>query len=133
VELETAIAVILARCAVGGAIGVVGVLVGLLVGRRLREMPRVRCVASDWDLKIYGKTGPLGRAVCSFEIDLFNEGLPTGLRGPSVVFYREDGRRAGSGTFQRLGLQTISVDTRPAVQEMGARQRVRPVGGRSGS
>jgi hypothetical protein len=51
VELETAIAVLLAGCAVGGAIGVVGVLVGLLVGRRLREMPRVRCVASDWDLK----------------------------------------------------------------------------------
>jgi hypothetical protein len=59
-----AIAVVLAGCAVGGAIGaigVVGVLVGLLIGRRLREMPRVRCVASDWDMKIYGETGPLGR------------------------------------------------------------------------
>jgi hypothetical protein len=108
--------VILAGCAVGGAIGVVGVLVGLLVGRRLREMPRVRCVASDWDLKIYGKTGPLGRAVCSFEIDLFNEGLPTGLRGPSVVFYGEAGRRAAAERFSdsvsRRYLWTLDLPSR---------------------
>ena len=54
-------------------------------------------MASVWDLKIYGETGPLGRAVCSFEIDVFNEGLATGLRGLSVVFYGEDGRRAAEG------------------------------------
>jgi hypothetical protein len=116
VGLETAIAVVLAGCAVGGAIGVAGVLVGLLVGRRLREMPRVRCVASDWDLKIYGETGPLGRAVCSFEIDLFNEGLATGLRGPSVVFYGEDGRRAAaerlSDSVSRGDLWTLDLPSR---------------------
>ena len=90
-SLETAVAVALAGCAVGGAIGVAGVLVGLLVGRRLEERPLVRCVVSDWDLKLYEESGPLGRVVCSFEIDLFNEGLATGLRGPSVVFYGDDG------------------------------------------
>ena len=38
--------------------------------------------------------GPLGRAVCSFEVDLFNEGaLATGLRGPSVAFDGADGDR----------------------------------------
>jgi hypothetical protein len=115
VALETA-AVVLAGCAVGGAIGVVGVLVGLLVARRLREMPRVRCVASDWDLKIYGETGPLGRAVCSFELDLFNEGLATGLRGLSVVFYGEDGNRAAAGRLSdsvpRRRLWTLDLPSR---------------------
>jgi hypothetical protein len=116
VGLETAVAAVLAACAVGGAIGVAGVLVGLMVGRRLREMPRVRCVASDWDLKIYGETGPLGRAVCSFEIDLFNEGLATGLRDPSVVFYREDGRRTTaqrlSDSVSRRDLWTLDLPSR---------------------
>ena len=104
-SLETAIAMVLA-----------GVLVGLLVGRRLREMPRVRCVASDWDLKIYGETGPLGRAVCSFEIELFNEGLATGLRGISVVFYGEDGRRTAEGrlsnSVSRRSLWTLDLPSR---------------------
>ena len=71
-----------------------GVLVGLFVGRRFREMPRVKCVASDWDVAVYEGAGPLGRAVCSFEVDLFNEGaLATGLRGPSVAFDGADGDR----------------------------------------
>ena len=43
-------------------------------------------------MAVYEGAGPLGRAVCSFEVDLFNEGaLATGLRGPSVAF---DGRMA---------------------------------------
>lgn len=113
---EATVAVVLAGCAVGGVIGVAGMFVGLLVGRRLREMPRVRCVASDWDLKVYGETGPLGRAVCSFEIDLFNEGPATGLRGPSVVFYGEDGRRTAaqrlSDSVSRRELWSLDLPSR---------------------
>jgi hypothetical protein len=94
VSAEATIAVVLIGCAVGGTIGVAGVLVGLVVGRRLREMPRVKCVASDWDVTVYEGADPLGRAVCSFEVDLFNEGaLATGLRGPSVALDGEDGAR----------------------------------------
>lgn len=93
-SLEAAVAVILIGCAVGGTIGVAGVLVGLLVARRLEEMPRVKCVASDWNLTVHEGAGPLGRAVCSFEVDLFNEGaLATGLRSPCVAFEGEDGAR----------------------------------------
>src|SRR5687768_13297422 len=70
VSLEAAaVAVVLICCAVGGAIGVAGVLVGLLVARRFREMPRVKCVASDWDMTDYEGAGPLRRVVCSFEVD----------------------------------------------------------------
>jgi hypothetical protein len=94
VSLDAAVVVVLIGCTVGGAIGVTGVLVGLFVGRRFREMPRVKCVASDWDVAVYEGAGPLGRAVCSFEVDLFNEGaLATGLRGPSVAFDGADGDR----------------------------------------
>lgn len=93
-SLEMAVVVVLIGCAIGGMIGVAGVLVGLLVARRFKEMPRVKCVASDWNLTIYEGADPLGRAVCSFEVDLFNEGaLATGLRSPSVAFDGEDGAR----------------------------------------
>lgn len=93
-NLEAAVAVVLIGCAVGGMIGVAGVLVGMLVARRFREMPRVKCVASEWNLTAYEGAGPLGRAVCSFEVDLFNEGaLATGLRSPCVAFDGEDGAR----------------------------------------
>jgi hypothetical protein len=94
VSAEAMIAVVLIGCVVGGTIGVAGALVGLVVGQRFREMPRVKCVASDWDLTVYEGAGPLGRAVCSFEVDLFNEGaLATGLRSPRVAFDGEDGAR----------------------------------------
>ena len=86
----TTVVVALAGCAVGGGIGVTGVLLGLLVARRFREHARVRCVATDWQLQ-FQKTGALREAVCSFELDLFNEGqLATGLRGVSVALYGED-------------------------------------------
>ena len=94
INLEASIVVALISCAVGGALGVAGVLVGLLVARRFKEMPRVKCVASDWNLTVYEGAGPLGRAVCSFEVDLFNEGaLATGLRSPCVAFEGEDSAR----------------------------------------
>ena len=93
-SFEATIAVVLIGCIVGGSVGVGGMLVGLLVARRLREMPRVKCVASDWDMTIHEGTGSLARVVCSFEVDMFNEGaLATGLRGPSVGFDGEDGDR----------------------------------------
>ena len=92
--LETAIALVLA----GGAIG----------------------VSSDWDLKIYGETGPLDRAVCSFEMDLFNEGLPTGPRGPSVVFYGEDRRWVHASVYALLEGE--------AVREASGFRRVHLVG-----
>lgn len=92
VSLDTA-AVVLAGCAVGGMIGVAGVLVGLLVGRRFRELPRVRCVVTDWKLA-FDKVGSEPRATCSFELDMFNEGqLATGVRGISVAL------RAGEGAL----------------------------------
>jgi hypothetical protein len=94
VSVEATIAVALIGCVVGGSMGVGGMLVGLLVARRLREMPRVKCVASDWDMTMHEGTGPLAQVVCSFEVDMFNEGaLATGLRGPSVGFDGEDGER----------------------------------------
>lgn len=90
VSLELALIVVLAGCAVGGVIGVVGVLVGLLVGRRMRELPRVRCVVTDWKLA-FEKVGSTPRATCSFEMDLFNEGqLATGVRGVSVSLRTEE-------------------------------------------
>lgn len=91
-SFEAAAAVIaLAGCAIGGTIGVVGGVVGLLVGRRFREFPRVRCVATDWEMT-FEKSVSGRRAVCSFELDLFNQGqLATGIRGVSVSL------RGGSG------------------------------------
>ena len=89
-EVTTVVVLALAGCLIGGAIGVVGMLLGLLAGRRLRDHARVRCVATDWRLE-FQKTGALREAVCSFELDLFNEGqLATGLRGVSVALYGED-------------------------------------------
>lgn len=92
VSSEAAVALYAAiACVVGGTIGVSGVLAGLLVGRRLRERPRVKCVATDWRLE--SRNNGAGReAVCSFELDLFNEGLlATGLRGVSAALRAEDG------------------------------------------
>ncbi len=85
---------VLAGCAVGGGIGVAGVLLGLLAARRLRERARVRCVATDWQLE-FQKSEAQHEAVCSFELDLFNETqLATGLRGVSVALYGEDDKMA---------------------------------------
>ena len=71
-----------------------GMLLGVLVARRLREHPRVRCVATDWQLE-FQKSGELHEAVCTFELDLFNETqLATGLRGVSVALYGEDEKAA---------------------------------------
>ena len=89
-EVTTVVVLALAGCLIGGAIGVVGMLLGLIAGRRLRDHARVRCVATDWRLE-FQKTGALREAVCSFELDLFNEGqLATGMRGVSVALYGED-------------------------------------------
>ena len=90
----TTILLVLAGCVVGGGIGVAGVLLGLLAARRLRERARVRCVATDWQLE-FQKSEELHEAVCSFELDLFNETqLATGLRGVSVALYGEDDKVA---------------------------------------
>ena len=93
-EVTTVVLFVLAGCAVGGLIGVAGVLLGLLAARRLREQTRVRCVATDWQLE-FQKSGELHEAECSFELDLFNETqLATGLRGVSVALYGEDDKVA---------------------------------------
>ena len=87
---------------VGGVLGMVGVLVGMLVERRLRERGQVRCVISNWEVRA-PKSGPLGqeKAVCSFEVDLFNEKpSATGLRDVSVVFLQEDGERRTIGSLR---------------------------------
>ena len=71
-----------------------GVLLGLLAAQRLREQARVRCVATDWQLE-FQKSGEVHEAVCSFELDLFNETqLATGLRGVSVALYAEEDKVA---------------------------------------
>lgn len=81
----------LVGCVVGGLIGAAGVFLGLLGGRRLRELPRVKCVATDFELG-FQKAGPARSATCSFELDLFNEGqLATGIRGVSVALRKEAG------------------------------------------
>ncbi len=93
-EVTAVVLLALAGCAVGGGIGVAGVLLGLLAARRLSERARVRCVATDWRLE-FKKTGALREAVCSFELDLFNETqLATGLRGLCVALYGEDEKPA---------------------------------------
>jgi hypothetical protein len=93
-EVTTVVLLVLAGCAVGGGIGVVGMLLGLLAARRLSERARVRCVATDWQLE-FQKRGELHEAVCSFELDLFNEAqLATGLRGVSVALYGEEDKVA---------------------------------------
>ena len=84
-------AYVLPGCALGGALGVAGVVVGLLFGRRFREFPRVKGVATDWEVSL--GEGSLRRAECSFELDLFNAGmLATGVRAPSVVLVGAQGR-----------------------------------------
>jgi len=75
---------------VGVALATVGVLVGVLIERRLRENKKVRCVASGWEMT---EAEPLGWAACSFEVELFNERpSPTGLRGVCVEFLRDGGQ-----------------------------------------
>jgi hypothetical protein len=96
----TTIAVAVTGWAVGGTIGAAGVLLGLLLGRRFREMPRVEGVASEWDMRVYERAGPQGRLVCSFEVDLFNEG----------AFGREDGGRVA---VSRLKDAASKGDLRP--------------------
>ena len=53
--------------------------------RRFRELSRVKCVATNWELA-FEKAGPVRLATCIFEMDLFNEEqLVTGLHGVSVA------------------------------------------------
>ncbi len=82
---EVAASYALIGCLVGGVLSVGGVLLGVRMGHRFRELPRVKCVATNWELA-FEKAGPVRLATCTFEVDLFNEGqLATGLRGVSVA------------------------------------------------
>lgn len=60
-------------CPVGGILSVGGVLLGVRMGRRFRELLRVKCEATNWELT-FEKAGPVRLATCTFEVDLFNEG-----------------------------------------------------------
>ena len=76
---------------VGGVIAMIGVLLGVLVERQLQWRGKVRCVVSDWNLSFL-QAGELNQAMCSFEVNLFNEKpLATGLRDVRVVFVWDDG------------------------------------------
>ena len=78
----------------GGVLAALCVLAGMFAGRYLRERGKVRCVVWGWEMT---EAGALGQAVCSFEVDLFNERpSPTGLRGVSVEFFRNGERLAAS-------------------------------------
>jgi hypothetical protein len=73
----------------GGIVAITGVLAGMFAERRLRGRRKVRCVIWGWRTTVR-EAGPLSRAVCSFEVDLFNERpSPTGLRSVSVALLRD--------------------------------------------
>ena len=109
-------------CLIGGVLSVGGVLLGVRMGRRFRELPRVKCVAANWELA-FEKAGPIRLATCTFKVDLFNEGqLATGLRGVSVALRvgGEGGRGGGHGwTPQRSHFQRASLGYRPAGPALG--------------
>ena len=78
------------------ALGIVG---GMFVQHRLRERKKVRCVVAGWETAVR-ETGSLSQAVCSFEVDLFNERpSPTGLRGLSVEVF-QDGEQPAVGRLR---------------------------------
>ncbi len=78
----------------GGIVAITGVLAGMFAERRLRGRRKVRCVIWGWKTTVR-EAGPLSRAVCSFEVDLFNErSSPTGLRSVSVALLRDGEQRA---------------------------------------
>ena len=72
---------------VGGVLAIVGVVAGMLLERHLQGRGKLRCVLSEWELT---EVEPLQRALCSFEVYLFNERLlATGLRDICVAFHLE--------------------------------------------
>jgi hypothetical protein len=72
-------------CLVGGVLSGGGVLLGVRMGCRFRELPWVKCVAANWELA-FEQARPIRLARCTFEVDLFKEGqLATGLRSVSVA------------------------------------------------
>ena len=71
---------------VQGVVALIGVLVVISILRYLYRRGKVRCVISGWRLWIR-QGGPSGKAVCAFEVYLYNPGsLPTGLSRLSVAF-----------------------------------------------
>jgi hypothetical protein len=100
-EVSSEVAAALYGALAGGVVAITsGVLVALgIVGarfihHRLRERKKVRCVISGWETTIR-ETGSLSQAMCSFEVDLFNERpSPTGLRGLCVEVFQDGDQRA---------------------------------------
>ncbi len=73
------------------ALGIVG---ARFVHHRLRERKKVRCVISGWETTVR-ETRSVSQAVCSFEVELFNERpSPTGLRGLCVEVSQDDAQGA---------------------------------------
>ncbi len=96
---------------------------GLRVERRFRELPRVKCVATNWELA-FEKAGPVRLAICTFEMDLFNEGqLATGLHGD------RDAVRGGKRGKRRESSSDASKT--PVSKILSERSTCRPVAGRT--
>ena len=92
-------------------LGAAGVLVGRYVTRRLQERrTKLHCVLWGWEMT---EADALGRAVCSFRVDLFSERpLATGLRGICVEFIRQDeqqmfGRLWTADSDEELGVLNL--------------------------
>ena len=78
---------------VQGMVALIGALVVMSIRRYLHRRGKVRCIVSGWRLWIQ-KGGPSGKAVCAFEVYLYNPGaLPTGLSRVSVAFSHNGVRR----------------------------------------
>ena len=89
---------------VGGLLAIAGVLAGMSIERRLQWRGKVECVVSNWDLN-FQRAGALNQAMCSFDVDLFNEQpFATGIRDVRVVFVREDGEEV-TGTLRDVLLR----------------------------
>jgi hypothetical protein len=84
-----------------GVLVAIGILGSMFVQRRLRARKKVHCVISGWETAVR-ETGSLSQAVCSFEVDLFNERFsPTGLRALSVEVFR-DGEQPAVGRLRTM-------------------------------
>lgn len=89
--MSTVITAAVCGAIVGGLLAMAGVVAGMTIERRLQWRGKVECVVSNWDLN-FQQAGALSQAMCSFDVDLFNEQpFATGIRDVRVVFVRNDG------------------------------------------
>jgi hypothetical protein len=92
---------------IGGVLATAGVVAGMLIERYLQERGKLRCVLSGWEL---AEVEPLQRALCSFEVYLFNERiLATGLHDVSVAFHLDGEQEVVYPLKRSTTAETLSV------------------------